>query len=305
MRLQELVLRALMGLDFVISEAGKYGVRLILSLVNNWKDFGGKNQYVQWARERGHYASNEDDFFTNPFIKQYYKDHIKAVLTRKNTITGVVYKDDPTIFAWELMNEPRSQHDNSGNIIQSWVEEMAVYFKTIDKNHLLEVGLEGFYGETMPERKLVNPGYQVGTDFISNNLIPQIDFATIHLYPEQWISNSDEAAQSAFVDKWVQSHIEDSNNVLQKPIIISEFGKSSKSEGYSGEKRDRYFEKLYNVIYKSASSGGACRGGLFWQLLAQGLDGLRDGYEVIFVESPSTTHLIAQQSHKLSTIALK
>lgn len=43
---------------------------------------------------------------------------MQAVLTRKNTITQVAYKDDPTIFAWELMNEPRSQHDNSGKIIQ-------------------------------------------------------------------------------------------------------------------------------------------------------------------------------------------
>ena len=44
--------------------------------------------------------------------------YVQAVLTRKNTITGVAYKDDPAIFAWELMNEPRSQHDNSGKVIQ-------------------------------------------------------------------------------------------------------------------------------------------------------------------------------------------
>lgn len=63
---------------------------------------------------------------------------------------------------------------------------MAPYVKSIDSNHLLEVGLEGFYGESMPEKKQFNPGYQVGTDFISNNQVPEIDFTTIHLYPEQW-----------------------------------------------------------------------------------------------------------------------
>lgn len=70
--------------------------------------------------------------------------------------------------------------------LQNWIAEMAAYVKSIDKNHLLEVGLEGFYGESMPEQKQYNPGYPVGTDFISNNRIPQVDFATIHLYPDQW-----------------------------------------------------------------------------------------------------------------------
>ncbi|KAG8373477.1 hypothetical protein BUALT_Bualt11G0028300 [Buddleja alternifolia] len=158
---------------------------MILSLVNNWEGFGGKRQYVQWGRDRGQYL-NDDDFFTNSIVKGYYRNHIKAVITRINSITGIAYRDDPTIFAWELMNEPRSQYDNSGKAIQDWTTEMSAHVKSIDKNHLLEVGMEGFYGESMPEKKQFNPGYGVGTDFISNNLISDVDFATIHLYPDQW-----------------------------------------------------------------------------------------------------------------------
>ncbi|GAB4839404.1 Mannan endo-1,4-beta-mannosidase 4 [Ancistrocladus abbreviatus] len=30
------------GLDFVISEAGKYAIKLILTLSNHWDDYGGK-----------------------------------------------------------------------------------------------------------------------------------------------------------------------------------------------------------------------------------------------------------------------
>jgi mannan endo-1,4-beta-mannosidase len=60
----------------VISEAGKNGVQLILSLVNNWNDYGGKSQYVKWAKERGESVNNEDDFFLHPVVKQYYKNHI-------------------------------------------------------------------------------------------------------------------------------------------------------------------------------------------------------------------------------------
>lgn len=288
------------GLDFVISEAGKNGVRLILSLVNNWKDFGGKNQYVEWVKkEHGEYVNSEDDFFTHPVAKQHFKNHIKAVLTRKNTVSGVAYKDDPAIFAWELMNEPRCQQANSGKVIQEWVIEMAAYVKSIDSNHLLEIGLEGFYGEG---KKQLNPGYQlIGTDFISNNLVHQVDFATMHLYPEQWLPGSNEAAQVAFVDKWLQTHIEDAKNVLGKPVVVGEFGKSCRS--YSVAERDSYLSKMYNAIYSSASSGGPCAGGLFWQLMAQGMDNFYDGYEVVFQTSPSTTRIIDQQSHKMSSIA--
>ncbi|WVZ83719.1 hypothetical protein U9M48_030839 [Paspalum notatum var. saurae] len=45
-------------------------------------------------------------------------DHL-AVLTRINTITNDAYMDDPTILAWELINEPRCHSDPSGNTLQA------------------------------------------------------------------------------------------------------------------------------------------------------------------------------------------
>ena len=63
---------------------------------------------------------------------------------------------------------------------------MVGFVKSIDSKHLLEAGMEGFYGESTPERKQYNPGgSEFGRDFITNNLIAGVDFATVHAYPDQ------------------------------------------------------------------------------------------------------------------------
>nr|GMC47910.1 mannan endo-1,4-beta-mannosidase 7-like [Ipomoea batatas] len=290
------------GLDFVVSEAGKHGIKLILSLVNNYKDFGGKSQYVEWARNQGQNCSSEDDFYTNAVVKGYYKNHIKAVLTRNNTFTGLAYKDDPTIMAWELMNEPRCQSDLSGNTMQAWIAEMASFLKSIDNKHLLEIGLEGFYGQADAKKQQFNPNFQLGTDFIANNQIPQIDFATVHSYPDQWLIGQSDEAQLSFLKTWLRNHIQDSQNILQKPIFLAEFGKTTKDPGYNVGARNQLMSAVYSAIYASARGGGAAAGGFFWQLLTEDMDSLRDGYEIVFSESPSTADVITRQSKQLTRI---
>ncbi|MCD7458293.1 Mannan endo-1,4-beta-mannosidase 7 [Datura stramonium] len=290
------------GLDFAIYEAGKNGIKLILSLVNNYDDFGGKKQYVDWAKTQGQSLTSEDDFFTNSLAKGYFKNHIKAVLTRRNSISGVAYKDDPTIMAWELMNEPRCSSDKSGSTMQTWISEMASYIKSIDSNHLVEAGLEGFYGHSDAEKQQFNPNFQVGTDFIANNQIPEIDFATVHSYPDQWLTGQDDEAQLNFLTNWLRVHIVDAQSILKKPLIFAEFGKTNKVPGFIPEQRDLVFNTVYSSIYWSASGGGAAAGGLFWQLLAEGMDSYRDGYEIIFSESASVSNIILQQSKRLNKI---
>ncbi|KZV37339.1 mannan endo-1,4-beta-mannosidase 5-like [Dorcoceras hygrometricum] len=296
--------RVFQGLDFVISEARKYGIRLILSFVNNYDDFGGKKQYAAWARNAGQQINNDDDFYTHPLLKDYYKNHIKSVVTRLNTITNIAYRDDPIIMAWELMNEPRCQADYSGKTINFWVQEMASFIKSLDRKHLVEIGMEGFYGDTMPERKQVNPGYQVGTDFISNNLVPQVDFATIHAYPDVWLSGKSENEQMGFMEKWMLSHFDDSRRILKKPLIVAEFGKSDKDPGFSLNERDLYMANVYRDTYRFARlTGGTLSGCLVWQIMAQGMDSYDDGYQIVLSQSPSTTGIISKQSHAMSALS--
>ncbi|KAK9205204.1 hypothetical protein WN943_015471 [Citrus x changshan-huyou] len=291
------------GLDFVISEARKYGIRLILSLSNNYHDFGGRPQYVNWARAAGASVNSDDDFYTNAIVKGYYKNHVKKVLIRINTITRIAYKDDPTIMAWELINEPRCQADYSGKTLNNWVQEMASYVKSIDNKHLLEIGLEGFYGDSIPDKKQFNPGYQVGTDFISNNMIKEIDFTTIHAYPDQWLPGKNDYAQMQFVQKWLESHWTDSKTILKKPLVFSEFGKSSKEAGFSINVRDSFLNTIYVNIYNIARNGGAIGGGMVWQLMAEGMQPYFDGYEIVLSQNPSTRSVIAQQSNKMTALA--
>nr|GMD13183.1 mannan endo-1,4-beta-mannosidase 5 [Ipomoea batatas] len=295
--------RVFQGLDFVLSEARKYGVRLILSFVNNWNDFGGKAQYVQWARNAGAPVNNDDDFFTQSVPKDYYKNHIKKIITRNNTITGIAYKDDPTVMAWELMNEPRCQADYSGNTVNAWVQEIASFVKSIDSKHLLEIGMEGFYGDSVPDRKQFNPGYQVGTDFISNHLIPEIDFATIHVYANQWVPGKSEDVQMEFVEKWITSHWQDANTVLKKPLVLAEFGKSSRDGGFTVSVRDSFMATVYGQIYNLAKNGGVMAGTMVWQIMAQDMGGWDDGYSIVLPENPSTATVLSSQSHAMADLS--
>jgi len=116
------------------------------------------------------------------------------------------------------------------------------------------------------------------------------------------LSSSGYEEQMSFLGRWVDEHIQDAQNTLHKPVLFAEFGISTKSFGGNSSPRDRLFNTVYSAIYSSASRGGAAVGGLFWQLLAQGMDSFRDGYEVVLDESPSTATLIAQQSQKLNHI---
>jgi mannan endo-1,4-beta-mannosidase len=119
-------------LDYVLYAARRAGIKLVIPFTNNWRDFGGMDQYV---RSRG--GQYHDDFHTDPVIRGWYKDWISRLLNRTNTLTGAKYKDDPTVMTWELGNEPRCK--GSGVYPQSaactmqtlvaWADEMTRHVK--------------------------------------------------------------------------------------------------------------------------------------------------------------------------------
>ncbi|KAK4368945.1 hypothetical protein RND71_012737 [Anisodus tanguticus] len=301
-KFDEKVFRAL---DHVIAEARRNGIRLILSLVNNLRAYGGKTQYVKWAWEEGvALSSSNDSFFYDPSIRRYFKSYVKTVLTRRNIYTGIEYRDDPTIFAWELINEPRCMTDPSGDTLQDWIEEMSTFVKSIDRKHLLTVGLEGFYGPKSPKRTAANPEFwaaDLGSDFVRNSILSTVDFASVHVYPDHWFKHKNFEEMLKFAAKWMLSHIEDGDRELKKPVLFTEFGLSN-NDDFEPAQRDRFLKLVLEVIYKSAKRNRSGAGSFFWQFLVEKMERFNDEYGIVPWESPSTYRLITEQSCKLAKV---
>ncbi|KAK4707550.1 hypothetical protein R3W88_028475 [Solanum pinnatisectum] len=300
--------RVFKGLDFVIVEARKHNIRLILSLVNNLKAYGGTAQYMRWAREAGtNVSSSRDAFFTNPTVKAYYKSFVKAIVTRKNSISGVKYSEEPAIFAWELINEPRCESSSSAAALQVWIAEMAGFVKSLDQKHLVTIGLEGFYGVEKTGNVGLNPGKwaaSLGVDFIENSAIENIDFTSVHAYPHSWIKggiNSD--ARVDFLSHWVDSHISEAEKILKKPVLFTEVGFPSSIQKNGLYDRNIFLKIVYDKIYESAKKKKAGAGALVWQLLVEGMGRYGDQFSFIAWKHPSTYKLMVEQSCRLLNIS--
>lgn len=271
-------------MDYVIYKAGLAGVKLVIPFVNNWDDFGGMNQYVSWFQ-----AGSHDAFYTNPSIKQAYKNYVSYMLNRTNTYTGVKYKDDPAIMTWELANEPRCQSDTTGDILVNWADEMSTYIKSIDQNHLVAVGDEGFYRKP-GDSDWINTGGE-GVDWIRLISLPNIDYGTYHLYPDHWNKTADWGTQ------WIQSHIADAKTI-GKPAVMEEFGLKDSSADQAT--RNDVYKTWTDTVYQE---GGA--GDQFWILTGIQDDGsLYPDYDGFRVVPPSTTaSILASHAAQMNALS--
>eukprot|EP01026_Neomeris_dumetosa_P036820 TRINITY_DN2976_c0_g1_i11.p1 TRINITY_DN2976_c0_g1~~TRINITY_DN2976_c0_g1_i11.p1 ORF type:complete len:487 (-),score=43.13 TRINITY_DN2976_c0_g1_i11:309-1628(-) len=287
---------AFQSLDYILEEARRNGMKVILSFVDNWKYYNGVAQYVDWSKsapvrnqsrpvdqfgdpnpvtfahenEKIYETARQILFFTDKDCKMFYKSHIVAILNRINKFNGRKYKDDPTIMAWDLLNEPRCEKwmiPKCPEILQKWLVEMANFVRSKDPNHLITIGSEGFYGVNS-QHTVHNPqewAADMGQDFVSNNLIQNIDFATIHVWPNNWNRTSTSCQK-----QWIQSHTEVANQEIKKPLLLEEFGKKlieeeeQSKEGVS-QLRDPVYRLTYELVEKGIMSRMGMGGSLFWR----------------------------------------
>jgi len=290
---------AFRALDFAVDEAGKRNLKLIVALGDMWCEPEGVATMIGWCG-----GSWEGDFFTSESCKDMYKDRILSIVERVNTITGVAYKDDPTIMAWDIINEARFKYAGHCSL-RDWFAEMAAYIKTLDGKHLVTTGEEGFYSTT-PDGYWVNPDYwspDEGQDYIADHTITRdIDFLTIHMWPDNWLMDAvGWQDKVVFTKDWVDVHIAQASE-LGMPLLIEEFGKKI-MDNENVDIRNEIYKAVYDAAEQSAKSGGPVVGTMFWYLsdeVYSDPDGWsRGGYNVALSDQ-STLGLIERHSRSMA-----
>lgn len=131
---------AFRAMDYAIEAARQRGLRLIITLAGDcaYCTMSGPGEYVLWNGKR-----DFKSFFTDPRVIAAFEQHIRAVLNHKNVYTGIAYKDDPTIMAWENCNvcglgALGADFSAKPEPYLQWIDTIGRFIKSIDKNHLYE-----------------------------------------------------------------------------------------------------------------------------------------------------------------------
>lgn len=253
------------GLDFFLNELKKRDMDAILYLTNNWEWSGGMAKYLEWngygkvpnpnlkPNNWPQFMSYTAQFHQCEPCKNSFLEHIKFMLNRKNSVNGIPYKQDKTIMAWEVANEPRIWNIENEKAFTNWLNEVASTIKSNDKNHLLTTGSEGKAGSNDDIAAF---------DRTHNN--PNIDYLTMHIWPKNWgwynindEKNSTEVAIKKTND-YIDEHIKVAQN-LKKPLVLEEFGfpreKESLDKKASVENRNHYYEFVFEKMKTSIKAG--------------------------------------------------
>jgi hypothetical protein len=220
--------------DKVLQIANKKGIRLILPVIAS-QTFWGWRGVDEFAAFRGQPGTN---FWTDALLKRDFKDLLSYLVNRTNTFTGIQYRNDPAILAWqvgnELMNYVWERHLDEAVLkprITAWTIEMADYLKQIDTNHLV---------------------MEAGGDKDAYLAAPSIDILSEHLY-EYWARQTGQSYDLPRLAREAKEHAGD-----QKAVIVDEFGLGETLR----------LEHLMDAIVQSDISGG-----LLWSIRSHRRDG--------------------------------
>jgi mannan endo-1,4-beta-mannosidase len=276
------------GLDFLLSEMEKRSMKAVLFLNNYWVWSGGMAQYVSWIEDKAvpnpfleqydwvEFMNFSARFYSNKKVDKYYRDYVKVLLNRKNKFTGRFYKNDPTIMAWELANEPRpGRREGSGmenrEVFNKWIDGTADFIKAIDTNHLITTGSEGTAGSI-----------DSVSIFIEAHDGENIDYVTAHLWVLNWVWFNPERPDETYPEaeskaiEYLQRHVDYADS-LGKPIVFDEFGIPRDNHSFSPSSttvaRDKFFTKIFSFIYDKCEEGTAAAGSNFWGWGGEGMPG--------------------------------
>jgi mannan endo-1,4-beta-mannosidase len=232
---------AYVQLDRVLAAARARGLRVILTLANHWADYGGAPMYLQWAGLPTTGFGARDRFFSDVRVRAWYRAHLEHLLERTNTITGVRYSDDPTLFAWELINESQVESEEGARARRDWIEEMASVIRARDRQHLITPGVTG-YG-TRRER----------AEWLAICRLPAVDYCDSHLYPQ----TSDEVPSLADLQAFIDDRVQLARFVAGKPLVFGEFSFDTRRarDGWLGRGRADWFRDFLTRVFDDGAAG--------------------------------------------------
>ncbi|HET7543909.1 MAG TPA: beta-mannosidase [Polyangiaceae bacterium] len=266
----------LLGLDHCLAELAKRGMKAVLYLSNFWEWSGGFGTYLWYAT--GQYMDMADSahpwpefpdhnagFYGSRAAVAMFQAHVQRLVGRSNGVTGVAYKDDPTIMAWQLCNEPRP--GVSEEVIAAtlpayleWIRTSAALIRSLDPNHLVSLGHEGTIAMAGSEARVAEAHEHV-------------DYVTAHVWPLNWgwVDGKDLPGTWAAGAAKVADYLSASERIasaLNKPLVIEEFGFPRDGERYEPSAstgfREQYYAMIYGAVEASVSRGGPICGSNFW-----------------------------------------
>ena len=93
--------------DHTLAVARSRGVKVVATLVNQWGQCEGWSSYADGYKGESWYASGYRTLPSSPGMPATYREWVAEVVSR--------YNDDPTILAWQLVNEAEAKTSYGGS----------------------------------------------------------------------------------------------------------------------------------------------------------------------------------------------
>ena len=324
----------LVGLDYLLVEMAKRDMKAVIFLNNMWEWSGGMSVYSEWfgegpATDPGEtgdwhgFQNHAARFYFNEEAQLAWRGYISEVIQRKNSISGTMYNEDPTIMSWQLANEPRPGSGDEGlqNADQfiKWIHESAAYIKSLAPKQLVSTGNEGLAGSRNSKRI-----------YLESHQSPDVDYLTFHMWAKNWgwfdATNMEDTylITQDSARAYIEKHI-DFAAQLNKPTVLSEFGLGRDFEQFDPQTpvtfRDNYLDFVFRILEESMQSNSPMAGSNFWSWGGYGIPQHDDarwrpgdpfvgdppqepqGLNSIFATDSSTLNLIFEHAQRLETIS--
>jgi hypothetical protein len=110
--------------DFAIHEMKKRGMRFVITPIAFWG-----NGWPEPDEDTPGFSNKygKDACLTNPDAIKAQANYLEQFLNHKNAFTGIAYKDDPDVIAFEVSNEPH--HGGSEEEVKSYINKMVASMK--------------------------------------------------------------------------------------------------------------------------------------------------------------------------------